>query len=119
MKKRLLVISTMFLFGITIMGCATKGDLAKMQAQEQQTNLKADQALKASQEANETAMKASDASNQKADQALKASQEANETAMKRHLESVKAAEERARIAEERAKTAEEKAQMAEADAEKG
>jgi hypothetical protein len=80
MKKSLLVISTILVFGITVMGCATKSDLAKMQAQEQQTNLKADQALKASEEANENATKASEA--------------------------VKAAEERAQAAEERANIAE-------------
>jgi membrane protein involved in colicin uptake len=118
MIKTLLVLSTIILFGITIMGCATKGDLAKVQAQGQQTNLKADQALKTSQEANENAMKASEASNQKADQALKASQEANDAAMKAS-EAVKAAEERARIAEEKARLAEEKAAAAEAKAEKG
>ncbi len=92
MKKSFLVISAIFFFGITVMGCATKGDLAKMRAQEQQTNLKADQALKASQEANENATKASEA--------------------------VKAADERAQAAEQRAQAAEEKANMAEAQAER-
>jgi murein lipoprotein len=61
MKKTLLAISIVFVFGVAVVGCATKGDLEKMQAQEQQTNLKADQALKASQEANENAVKASEA----------------------------------------------------------
>ena len=55
MKKALLVISIMFAFGITAMGCATKGDLQRAQAQEQQANLKADEALKAAQEAKEAA----------------------------------------------------------------
>ena len=115
MTKALLAFSTVILFGITAMGCATKGDLAKVQAQGQQTNLKADQALKTSQETNENATKASEASNLKADRALKASQEASEAAMQA-AEAVKAAEERARIAEEKAKLAEEKASAAEAKA---
>lgn len=86
MKKGLLAVSTAFLFGIAMMGCATKGDLEKVQAQEQQLNLKTDQALKASQEANESAKKASEA--------------------------VERAEERARLAEERAKIAERLAEEA-------
>jgi murein lipoprotein len=88
MKKNLLAILAVFAFGITVMGCATKGDLEKVQAQEQQMNLKADQALKASQEANESARKASEAA--------------------------KMADERARAAEERAKIAEERAERADA-----
>ncbi len=110
MKKSFLAISAVFLFGIIIVGCATKGDLAKMRAQGQQTDLKADQALKASQDANEAAMKASQASDQKADQALKAAQEANEAA--------KVAEERAQAAEARTLEAEARAQAAETRAEK-
>ena len=115
MKKTLLVLSTIVLFGIGVAGCATKGDLAKMQAQGQQTNLKADQALKASQEANENAQKASEASSMRADQAAKAAQDANDAAMKA-AEAVKAAEERARVAEERATAAEAKADKTKADA---
>ncbi|OPY62277.1 MAG: hypothetical protein A4E57_04023 [Syntrophorhabdaceae bacterium PtaU1.Bin034] len=88
MKKTLVVISTMFVFGISVMGCATKGDLEKVQAQEQQTSLKADEALKASREANENAIKAADA--------------------------VRAAEERAKVAEERAAEAEARADRANA-----
>jgi hypothetical protein len=88
MKKALLIISIVFVFGITMAGCATKSDIAKMQADDQQINLKADQALKASQEANENAMKAAEA--------------------------VKAAEERAQAAEERAALAEAKAEKANA-----
>ncbi len=86
MKKHLLVILTVFVFGITVAGCATKSDITKMQADDQQINLKADQALKASQEANENAMKAAEA--------------------------VKAAEQRAQAAEERATLAEAKAEKA-------
>jgi murein lipoprotein len=88
MKKSLLVISIVFVFGIAVAGCATKGDLERVQAQEQQINLKADQALKASQEANENAIKASEA--------------------------VKMADERARMADERAAKAEERAAKADA-----
>lgn len=88
MKKALMVISIVFVFGITMAGCATKSDLAKMQADDQQINLKADQALKASQEANENAMKATEA--------------------------VRAAEQRAQAAEERADLAEAKAEKANA-----
>jgi len=88
MKKSLLVISTMFVLSITLMGCATKGDLQKMQAEDQQINMKADEALKASQDANAAAVKAAEAAAR--------------------------AEERAKIAEERATIAEEKAQKADA-----
>jgi len=87
MKGSLFVISTVLVFGIALMGCATKGDLEKAQAQGQQTSLKADEAIKASQEAKETATKAAEA-------AVKAEDRA------------KAAEERASAAEERASAAE-------------
>jgi len=95
MKKAFFAIAMMVIFGIIVMGCATKGDLEKMQAQQQQTDLKADQALKASQQASEAAMKASQAADQKADQALQTAQQANEAA----------------------KTADQKAQAAEAQVE--
>jgi hypothetical protein len=87
MKRSLFAISTVFVFGIMLMGCATKGDLEKAQAQGQQTSLKADEAIKASQEAKDAAAKANDA-------AAKAQDEA------------KAAEERASAAEQRADAAE-------------
>ena len=86
MKKGIWLILAVFVCGVALTGCATKGDLEKVQAQEQQTSLKAEQALKASQEANENALRAAEA--------------------------VKAAEERARLAEERARIAEEKAEKA-------
>jgi len=88
MKKSLLVISIMFVLASSLAGCATKGDLQKMQAEDQQINMKADEALKASQEANAAAAKATDAAAR--------------------------AEERAKIAEERANIAEEKAAKADA-----
>ena len=87
MKKSLFAISTVFVFGIMLMGCATKGDLQKAQAQEQQTSLKADEAIKASQEAKDSAAKANDAAAKAEDRA-------------------KAAEERASAAEQRADAAE-------------
>jgi len=95
MKKSLLVISTILVFVITLMGCATTGDLEKVQAQEKQINVKADQALQASQDANATAVKAAEAAT-------------------RAENAVKAAEERAAKAEERAAKAEEKAKKADA-----
>ncbi len=61
---------------MTFMGCATKGDLEKMQAQDQQMNMKIDEALKSAQNANEAAARAE--------------------------ERAKIAEEKAKVAEERA-----------------
>jgi len=86
MKKSLLMISIMLVFVIALVGCATTGDLEKIQAQEKQTSIKADQALKTSQDANEAAMKATDAAT-------------------RAENAAKMAEERAQKAEERAKKA--------------
>jgi len=95
MKKSLLVISIMLVLAVTLMGCATTGDLEKVQAQEKVINAKADQALQASQNANANAMKAADAA-------------------ARAENAVKMAEERAKVAEERAKVAEERAKKADA-----
>ncbi len=61
MKKSLLAISIMFVLSLTLTGCATKGDLEKVQAENQQLNMKADEALKESQDAKAAAMKANDA----------------------------------------------------------
>ncbi|OPY13231.1 MAG: hypothetical protein A4E66_00864 [Syntrophus sp. PtaB.Bin001] len=58
MKKGLWLISIIFVFSMTFMGCATKGDLEKMQAQDQQMNMKIDEALKSAQNANEAAARA-------------------------------------------------------------
>jgi len=87
MKKSLWVISILFVLA-TLVGCATKGDLERVQANEQQINMKADQALKESRDAKEAAAKAAEAAVR--------------------------AEERAKIAEERANVAEEKAKKADA-----
>ena len=114
MKKSLLVISIMLVFAISLMGCATTGDLEKVQAQEKQTSVKADQALQAAQDAKAAADAA------KADTAAQLEQ-ANTAAMKaadaaaRAENAVKMAEERAKVAEEKAKVAEEKAKKADVD----
>ena len=51
MKKGLLVISMMLVLAITLGGCATQGDLEKVQAQEMQNRAKADQAAQDAQAA--------------------------------------------------------------------
>ena len=65
MKKSLLMIAMMFALTIALVGCATTGDLEKVQAQGQQTSAKAEQALKEAQEAkaaaDEATIKAADA----------------------------------------------------------
>jgi murein lipoprotein len=66
MKKSLLVISMMAVFaGMT--GCATSGDLAKLEAQQQLLAAKADQAAQEAQ----AAKKAADAATARADEAEK------------------------------------------------
>ena len=85
MKKSLLVISMMIVLAITVVGCATRGDLEQVQSQEMLTRAKADQA-------------AQDA------QAAKASADA---ATARAENAEKAALERERIADEKAKKADE------------
>ena len=65
MKTSLLVISMMLVLGTTLTGCATSGDLEKVQAQQKLIDAKADQALQDSQvakaEANAAKLKADDA----------------------------------------------------------
>ena len=87
MRKGLWVVCIMLVSAALLAGCATTGDLEKVQAQEKLINMKADQALQASQDANANALKAAEAAN-RAENALKL------------------AEERAKIAEERARMAE-------------
>jgi murein lipoprotein len=82
MKKSLLVISMMLVLA-TMMGCATTGELEKVQAQQKLIDAKADQALQDAQ----AAKAAADAAKLKADDAEKA------------------ALERERIADEKAKRA--------------
>lgn len=90
MKTRLWVISMMLVLGATLAGCATSGDLEKMQAQQNLINAKAEQALQDAQAAKASA----DAAKVKADEATARADDAT-----------KAAEERERIADEKAKRA--------------
>ena len=71
MKKSLLVISMMLVLPITLMSCATSGDLEKVQAQQKLIDAKADQALQDAQAAKASA----DEAKLKADVAEKAALE--------------------------------------------
>ncbi len=51
MKTNLLAISMMLVLGAALTGCATSGDLEKMQAQQKLIDAKADQALQDAQAA--------------------------------------------------------------------
>ncbi|MBP1734480.1 MAG: hypothetical protein H6Q53_767 [Deltaproteobacteria bacterium] len=51
MRKSLWVISMMLVLAITVAGCATKGDLQKVQSQEMLIGAKADQAAQDAQAA--------------------------------------------------------------------
>jgi len=51
MKKSLLVISMMIALAMAVGGCATKGDLEQVQAQEKMIGAKADQAAQDAQAA--------------------------------------------------------------------
>ena len=97
MKKILLMITMMLVLAVTLGGCATTGDLEKVQAQQMMTGAKADQAAQDSQ----AAKAAADAATLKA-----------EAAATRAENAVKMAEERARIADEKARIADEKTQKA-------
>ena len=90
MKKILLLISMMLVLPITLIGCATSGDLEKVQAQQKLIDAKAEQALQDSQ----AAKAAADAAKLEADQANA-----------RAAEAEKAAAERERIADEKAQRA--------------
>jgi len=100
MKKSLLILSIMLGLAIILAGCATTGDLEKLQSQINQINAKADQSLKASQDAKDEAGTAKTNVNAQVEQA-------NAAAMK--------AEAAAARAEGAAKTAE-GSQKAEAEA---
>ena len=65
MKKSLLVISMMLVLATLMVGCATTGDLEKVQAQQKLTGAKADQAAQDAQ----AAKAAADAATLKADAA--------------------------------------------------
>ena len=71
MKKSFLVISMMLVLGTALTGCATSGDLEKVQAQQKLIDAKADQALQDAQTAKATA----DAAKLKADISEKAALE--------------------------------------------
>lgn len=90
MKKRLLLFSMMLVPAITLVGCATSGDLEKVQAEQKLINAKADQALQDAQAAKASA----DAAKLKAEESAARSENAE-----------KAALERERIADEKAKKA--------------
>jgi murein lipoprotein len=90
MKKRLLVLSMMLVLPTMFMGCATSGDLEKVQAQQKLIDAKADQALQDSQAAKAQA----DAAKLKADDATARADKAE-----------KAAAEREKIADEKAQKA--------------
>ena len=90
MKKSLVMISMMLVLPVTLIGCATSGDLEKVQAQQKLIDAKAEQALKDAQAAKAEA----DSAKVKADDATVRADNA-----------VKAAEEREKIADEKAKRA--------------
>lgn len=71
MKTTLLAISMMLVLGAALTGCATSGDLEKMQAQQKLIDAKADQALQDAQ----AAKTAADAAKARADEAEKKAQE--------------------------------------------
>jgi len=105
MKKSLLLMSMMLALAMTVVGCATKGDLEKVQSREMVIGAKADQAAQDAQ----AAKAAADAATIKAEAAAARA----ENALKMAEERAKFAEEKAKIAEEKAKIAEEKAKKAE------
>ena len=80
MKTSLLVISMMLILGATLTGCATSGDLEKVQAQQNLIDAKADKALQDAQ----------------------AAKAAADTAAARAADAEKKAQERERIADEKA-----------------
>ncbi len=90
MKTTLLLISMMLVLPVTLIGCATSGDLEKVQAQQKMIDAKADQALQDAQAAKASA----DAAKLKADDATARAESAE-----------KAALERERIADEKAQRA--------------
>ncbi len=95
--KSLLMIAMMMVLAGTLGGCATTGDLEKVQSQQMMTGAKADQAAQDAQ----AAKAAADAATLKA-----------EAAATRAENALKLAEERAKIADEKAKIADEKAKRA-------
>lgn len=104
MKKIALLITTMLVPAVAMTGCATSGDLAKVQTQERAIGAKADQALQEAQAAKATADAAkaqADAAAARAEIAAKAAEEREKLA----AEKEKAAEEREKIAAEKGERA--------------
>jgi murein lipoprotein len=92
MKKTLLLISMMVVLPVAFSGCATTGDLEKVQAEQKLINEKAEQAMQDAQ----AAKTAADEAKVKADATSVRAESA-----------IKAAEERERIADEKARLADE------------
>jgi murein lipoprotein len=90
MMRYLLLFSMLFVPAITMMGCATSGDLEKVQAEQKLIGAKADQAMQDAQ----AAKTAADAAKSKADETSARAENAE-----------KAALERERIADEKMKRA--------------
>jgi murein lipoprotein len=90
MKTRLLVVSMIFVLGAVLTGCATSGDLEKIQAQQKLIDAKADKALQDAQAAKDAA----DAAKLKSDETSARAEDA-----------IRVAEERERIADEKTKKA--------------
>ncbi len=88
--KKLLLIAMMLVLPITMIGCATTGDLEKVQEQQKLLDAKAEQALQDAQAAKASA----DAAKAKADESSARAEDA-----------IKAAQERERIADEKAQRA--------------
>jgi murein lipoprotein len=91
MKKSLLLISMMLVLPVTLIGCATSGDLEKVQAQQKLIDAKADQALQDAQ----AAKAAADAAKVQADDATARAKEAEKAALERE----RAADEKAQRAD--------------------
>jgi murein lipoprotein len=79
MKKSLLLFSMLLVPAVTMMGCATSGDLEKVQAQQKLIDAKAEQALQDSQAAKASA----DAAKLKADDATARADNAEKAALER------------------------------------
>ena len=90
MKKTLLLISLLLVPAAALTGCATSGDLAKVQEEQKMLDTKVEQAMHEAQAAKSTA----DAAKAKADDATARAEQAE-----------KAAQEREKVADEKAKKA--------------
>jgi murein lipoprotein len=86
MKRFISMISMLFVIAGTMLGCATSGDLERVQAQDKATSAKADQALQDAQ----IAKAAADAAAQKADAAAARAENAVKLAEERENKAAKA-----------------------------